>query len=396
MELEGRDPIVRKAVARFEAASAAKRRGRTGAAATSLRKMISLAGKVDGPDRLSLESVALHQLADVAGGDLLATEIERALELAALTEQGGPAGWTVRFALGDAFRRRDPRAAMAWYDAANLMRRSALTYSADRMDQLAERLIKVFDRSTVARLSRSGSPSEKPVFIVGLPRSGTTLVERILAGLPGVEAGGELRAMPEVCRQIHGLKGGWPEAASNLTSDQIAHLGAGYLRTLEGVASAARRVTDKMPANIQNIGLILGMFPGATIIHVRRDPLDACFGCYRQLFGGNVDYAYDQTELARYWRAIDRLARHWSELAPDQYVEVEYETLASDPEAESRHLAEAIGVTWTEDCLNVARRSGVIDTASALQARQPISSRNIGASEPFLPYLGELRRALSV
>jgi len=395
MQLEARDPKVRDLARLYDAAYLAKRQGRFEDAIATQRALLRGCRDVAGADRYALASACIQQLADVTGGELAADELAFAEETAAATESGDEPGWIVRFALASALTKQDPAAAMTWLDAANAMRRAKIVYNADQMDLMFQALMDTFDGEAIARLSQSGGRSPKPIFVVGLPRSGTTLVEQILASAPGVHGAGELTAIADLARDIHAKEGGWPLGAARLTPGRVTRLATAYLVHLHKLAPKAERVVDKMPGNAQNVGLILSLFPNARILHVRRDALDACFGCYRQLFRGDVSYCYEQTELGRYQRGLERILDHWKQAAPGRIFEVNYESLVRNFEEEARRLVDAAGVEWSDACLNFHETDREIDTASSVQVRRPINAAGIGSSRPFRPYLEPLATALA-
>jgi len=395
MQLERQDAERMALVALYEAAHAAKRRGQADMAAGLLRELLPRADALDGPDRAALGAATLHQLSDLAAGDLAEDELAFAEALAEETAAGGEAGWIVRFALAQARMGGDPAAAMAWLNDANAMRRAVIDYDAGSMDRVFAALAATFDGETIGRLSKTGGRSPKPVFVVGMPRSGTTLVEQVLASAPGVHGAGELTALADLARNIHGTEGGWPGGAARLSPRRVTQLATAYLVHIHGLAPKAERVVDKMPANAQNVGLILSLFPNATIIHTRRDPLDNCFGCYRQLFRGGVDYCYDQEELGRYHQGLMRLLDHWKAIAPGRIVEVDYRTLVEDFETEARRLVDAVGMPWSNACLAFHETEREVDTASSVQVRQPLFTSGIGSAGRFRPYLAPLEAALA-
>lgn len=396
MELDGREPKAIELAELYRSAGVAKRSGRFEEAIAGFRKVADGALGLCDQNRVALAAGALQQLSYFADGALTEAEIRIAEDLAAATIDGGEAGWVVRFGLGQAYAERgDPAAAMRWLDDANAMRRAAITYSADAMERLFLLLARTFDGETIARLSALGAPSPKPVFVVGMPRSGTSLVEQILASVPGVHGAGELTAVAELARDVNAKDGGWPAGAAGLTAGRVRWLTTAYLVHLHKLAPKAERVVDKMPANAQNVGLILSLFPGATILHVRRDPLDNCFGCYRQTFGGEINFAYDQTELGRYYRYLDWIMDHWKAAAPGRIVEVNYTELVQNFEPEARRLVAAMNMPWSDACLEFHKTERQIDTASAKQARQPLFTSGLGAAEPYRPYLQDLEASLA-
>jgi len=395
MHLEGSDPRTQSLVAAYQAAYDLKKSGQIDAATGQYRAVAQGARDIAGPDRTALLSVALQQIADIADDGLTAAELALGEEAAAATTDGGEAGWIVRFALGQAAMGRDPAAAMAWFDAANAMRRQALTYDADMVDRLFAVLGDTFDAPTIARLRQTGGRSPKPIFVVGMPRSGTTLVEQILASVPGIYGAGELTAIADLARNIQAEEGAWPAGATRLTPSRVTRLATAYLLQLHKLAPKAKRVVDKMPANAQNVGLLLSLFPGATILHVRRDPLDVCFGCYRQVFRGDVAYCYEQTELGRYHQGLERLMDHWKAAAPGRIVDVSYRKLVENFETEARALVAATGMEWSDACLEFHKTEREIDTASSKQARQPLFTASLGNAAPYRPYLQPLEAALA-
>lgn len=395
MHLEGSDPKARPLVAVYQAAYDLKKSGRIEEATAQYRAVVQGARDIRGADRSSLLSVALQQVADVADDGLTAEEQALGEEVAAATTDAGEAGWIVRFALGHAAMGRDPATAMQWFDAANAMHRQTLTYNADTADRLFEMLADVFDQPTIERLRQTGGRSPKPIFVVGMPRSGTTLVEQILASVPGIHGAGELTTIAELARNIQSEEGAWPAGAASLSQSRVTRLATVYLVHLHKLAPKAKRVVDKMPANAQNVGLLLSLFPRATILHVRRDPLDVCFGCYRQLFRGDVGYCYEQTELGRYHQGLERLMDHWKAAAPGRIVDVSYRKLVENFETEARALVAATGMEWSDACLEFHKTERQIDTASSKQARQPLFTTGLGNAEPYRPYLQPLAAALA-
>lgn len=396
MELDGRDPKVRDLISAYEAGTAAVRLGDSAAGVAAFRDVLARLGEVWAANRAGLASAVLHQLSYNVDDRLTDGEVRLAEEIAAAAADGSEAAWTVRFALGEATKRDDAAVAMNWFDAANALRRGALAYDADAMDRVFDALIATFDGQTIARLGAlSGATSPKPVFVVGMPRSGTTLVEQVLASAPGIHGAGEMTAMSQLARNIQEQEGAWPHGAASLTAGRLTRLGTAYLTHLYKVAPKAARVVDKMPANAQNVGLILSIFPKATILHIRRDPLDNCFGCYRQLFAGGVDYCYDQTELGRYHQGLERAMAHWKAVAPGRIHEVDYGRLVTNFEDEARRLVAATGMPWSDACLEFHKTERAIDTASSKQARQPLFTSSLGAAERFRPYLQPLEAALA-
>jgi hypothetical protein len=239
-----------------------------------------------------------------------------------------------------------------------------------------------------------GDPSDVPVFVLGMPRSGTTLVERVLASHPDVFGAGELTDFGDAAVGGYAPKP-LPFDVASLTGDALRGMGGRYLAHVLPKAPLARRIIDKLPANFRFVGLIHLALPNARIIHVRRDPLDTCFSCYSQLFVNNLEYTYDLAELGRYYRAYEVLMAHWRAVLPaGVMLEVEYETLVGDFEVEARRLVEFCGLEWDARCLKFHEAAGAVQTASAVQVRRPVFRSSVGRWRHYKEYLGPLLEIL--
>jgi tetratricopeptide (TPR) repeat protein len=234
-----------------------------------------------------------------------------------------------------------------------------------------------------------GSDCEIPVPILGMMRSGTTLVEQIRSSHSQIAAGGELGFWHERAAAYAG------SGAAAVTAGYIGRLADDYGTVLRDIGPAAVRVTDKMPANFLWIGLIHLVFPEARIIHCRRHPVDICLSIYFTQFGSQQNFAYDRGDLVFYYRQYERLMAHWRRvLPPDRFIEVDYEELIADQERVSRRLVAAIGLDWEEACLRPEANLRAIGTASLWQARQPVYDSSVGRWRRYEPWLGEPRRLL--
>ncbi len=287
--------------------------------------------------------------------------------------------------------------AFAAFERGNRIRRATLEYDIAEREARAERVIGVFDRELLARARGRGARSEAPIFIVGMPRSGTTLVEHILASHSAVWGGGERRELSRVERELGRLSSSgrdYPEVALDLGADDLARLGEGYLEALKQHASGAPRVTDKTTANFWRLGLIHLMLPEARIVHCRREAADTCLSCYMKLFTEGQNFTYELTELGRYYRLYERLMEHWQTLLPEQIMELRYEDLVADQEAETGRLLDFLGLAWEDACLAFHRTRRVVRTASGVQVRQPIHDRAVGRWRRYRHHLGPLFEAL--
>jgi hypothetical protein len=295
MELDGSDLRIRAMVETYERAVQAMRNGRTAAAIDGFRSLVPQAKRISSLDAMCVASAALHQVAQLTGGAMKAADTAAAETMLASLTPGSEPTWMLQFALaGHAAHENDAAAAMALYDQANAAKRATIHYQADTVDQFFDALTRCFDVGLIDRLSRNGDQDAKPVFIVGMPRSGTTLAEQIIASIPGVHGAGELSAVANLARDVYKHEGAWPGGAKALTSERATALSTLYMSTVAKLAPDAVRIADKMPMNFQNLGLILAVFPNAKILHIERDATDTCFSCYRQLFTGDVSFSYDQ------------------------------------------------------------------------------------------------------
>ena len=240
-----------------------------------------------------------------------------------------------------------------------------------------------------------GDPSDAPIFIVGLPRSGTTLIEQIIASHPSVFGAGELRDMANLAQRLSGPGGAvFPEVVATLSSDTLRQLGCSYLRAVRRRAPDALRTTDKQPGNFALVGLIRLALPNARIIHVCRDVRDTALSCFSLLFTRGPPYSYDLVELGHYCRAYLRLMAHWREASPDGFLEVRYEDVVDDLESQARRIIAYCGLDWDDACLDFHRTSRPVYTASGAQVRQPIYRGSIGRWRVYEPYLRPLLDAL--
>jgi len=276
----------------------------------------------------------------------------------------------------------------------NAIKRRMVTYDEAKEIGRLRAAAETFTREFLDTRAGEGNPSPVPVFIVGMPRSGTTLVEQILASHPAVFGAGEQPILPQL---VNGGRAGedFPGGAATLDAGGWRHLGDEYLERLAVLAPQASRITDKMPGNFLYAGLIRLMLPGARIVHVQRDALDTCFSCYTKLFDGDVNYAYDLAELGRYYRAYQALMAHWrSVIPPEAMLELSYERLIEDLETEARRLVGWCGLEWDERCLAFHEAKRSVRTASAIQVRRPLYKSAVGRAAPYRQWLEPLLAAL--
>jgi tetratricopeptide (TPR) repeat protein len=259
-------------------------------------------------------------------------------------------------------------------------------YELKSLTQGIDRIIHAHTREWLNRARAASNPSRRPVFIVGMPRSGTTLAEQILASHAEVHGAGELDFWSKAALAC----GGSPRSPDDELK-LIANLGDDYLTLLSGLSAASHRVVDKMPGNYLYLGLIHAALPNARIIHMRRDPIDTCLSLYFHDFGRAHPYAGDLNDLAGFFAEYSRLMDHWREIVPeDAILEVPYEALVRDPEKWSRRMVEFIGLSWDQGCLEFYRTARTVSTHSKWQARQKISASSVGRWRNYEKFVGPL------
>jgi len=301
---------------------------------------------------------------------------------------------SLRYALGkyfDDLKQFD--AAFSSYRQANeLTRRYGSIYDRAGLTARVDRIIKGFDAAQIRQCQSRGNASERPVFIVGMPRSGTTLTEQILASHPAVFGAGELTFWQTalIAYEAAELKGG--EGAT-----LIPGMARDYLDRLTALSADAQRVVDKMPLNFMNVGLICAAFPQARIIHVRRHPLDTCLSIYFQYFSHLHPYANDFDHLAHYYSEYVRITDHWRAVLPaTTLLEIPYEALIEDQEGWTRRMLEFVGLPWDPKCLDFHRTERVVITLSKWQVRQKIHASSAGRWRNYEKFLGPLQSLLNL
>jgi tetratricopeptide (TPR) repeat protein len=282
----------------------------------------------------------------------------------------------------------------------NALKRKQVDYDEARVLGEFTRIRTVFSRELMTARGGVGHPSAVPVFIVGMPRSGTTLIEQILASHPQVFGAGELTDIGDAAARMNGLNGAagaFPEIAVSLPDEVLRQFGARYVNAARARAPTAERVTDKMPLNFFFVGLIHLALPNARIIHARRDPLDTCLSCFATLFTGDHRVAYELGELGRYYRAYEGLMEHWARVLPDGVLlEVRYEDVVADLGRQARRIVAHCGLGWDDACLGFHGSRRPVRTASATQVRRPVYHSSVGRWRDYGELLNPLMEALGV
>jgi tetratricopeptide (TPR) repeat protein len=264
--------------------------------------------------------------------------------------------------------------------------------------RFVDRLIEVFTPEYFKRFQGMGSDTELPVFIVGMPRSGSSLVEQILSHHPDIQGVGELRCFARLATRLPqrlGTDEPYPECAARLDTAAANTIAEVYLTRIQELVSPARRITDKLLDNFLHLGLAATLFPRARVIHCRRDPLDTCVSCFFQVFR-QMNFTWDLVDLGRYYKDYERLMAHWRSALPLAMMDVVYEELIADTEAGSRRLIEFLGLPWDDRCLRFHENPRAVRTASKLQVRRPIYTSSIGRWRRHAQRLGPLQHALGL
>jgi tetratricopeptide (TPR) repeat protein len=299
----------------------------------------------------------------------------------------------LHFVLGDAYDKRgDPERSFGHFLEGNRLKRDQIEYDEAQTLSAFRYIEKTFTKEFVKRHAGSGNPTSVPVFIIGMPRSGTSLIEQILASHPQVFGGGERDDFSLLATRERA----YPALLSTLTRESLPRLGTDYIDSLRSAAPpSAIRITDKMPGNFRFAGLIHLALPNARIIHCRRDPMDTCLSGFSKLFSGQQPYSYNLTELGHYYRAYESLMDHWHSVLPaGAILDVQYEDVVDDLEGQARRIVDACGLDWDPACLSFHRTERSVGTASAAQVRRPIYSNSIGRWKKFGSLLEPLRVAL--
>ncbi len=299
------------------------------------------------------------------------------------------------FALGkmreDAARYDD---AFAAYAEGNRLQHVRFPPDEARDEALLTQLRERFDTDFFAARPTPDTLGQTAIFIVGMPRSGTTLIEQILSSHPGVHGAGELTVLDEVVHAAAAHRPGapYPEAVAALSDEDFRRLGDEYLRRVRPLAPQAERITDKMPANFWHVGMIQRMLPGAKIVHAMRDPMDSCFSCYARLFEGNhLDFSYDLRSVGRYYVRYAELMQHWRQaLPPGAMLDLRYEDMVADLEGQARRLLDYLGLPWDPGCLDFHRNRRAVRTASVAQVRRPIYRSSVARWKHFEAHLTPL------
>jgi tetratricopeptide (TPR) repeat protein len=304
------------------------------------------------------------------------------------------------FALGKALEdQQQYQESFEYYARGNALKRSASRYRPEVFELNTRLQIEVCAPEVFARHRHGGVPAADPIFIVGLPRSGSTLIEQILASHSAVEGTQELADIPRIVVDLRGRESEadnprYPAVLAQLTAEDYRRLGEKYLSDTRVYRTGKARFIDKMPNNFRHVGLIHLMLPNARIIDARREPMACCFGNLKQLFASGQEFAYSVEDIARYYRTYLELMRHWDAVLPGRVLRVQHEDVVDDLEGNVRRLLDYCELEFEPACVEFHKTERSVRTASSEQVRQPIYREGLDQWRHYEPWLGRLREAL--
>jgi tetratricopeptide (TPR) repeat protein len=301
------------------------------------------------------------------------------------------------YSLGKSYEdRSDYDQAFARYDEGNRLRRPHENYDPVQTEVVHDQIIETITPEYLEANREFGCRAPDPIFIVGLPRSGSTLIEQILASHSQVDGTLELPDLPRIIKAINEQRpqgDGYPQALRHY-GPELAKLGEQYLEWTERHRKGAPRFTDKMPNNFASVGLIAAILPNAKVVNARRHPLDSCMGCYKQLFYKGQSFTYDLVELGEYYLEYQRMMDYWHEIVPHMVLDVQYEDMVADQENQTRRLVEHCDLPWEDGVLRFYETDRAVITASSEQVRQPIYSKSVNSWRRFENHLEPLIEVL--
>ena len=296
------------------------------------------------------------------------------------------------FALGKAFEDIGKyERAYHYIEYANQKKYETIEFKISQFEDTIDSLIKIFDRDLFEKARGSLPSVRRPIFILGMPRSGTTLVEQIIASHPNVNGGGELENLSQAIAKCFKE---FPSGVTGAGSEDFSELGKIYLRSIQNIGSKSSHITDKMPKNFLFVGMIALGLPQAKIIHCLRSPLDTCLSCYALNFPVGQEFTYNQSDLGRYYRSYRKLMNHWHDVLPDRIMDISYEEVVAEPELHTRNLLDYCELKWDPRCLSFHQNRRQVVTASATQVREPVHQRSVQRWHRFKGSLSLLQEAL--
>ena len=303
-----------------------------------------------------------------------------------------------QFSLGKSYEdEKKFKRSFDFYLRGNNLNRGRNTYDPKAIEAMVEREIRFFNNEFFKKRETWGAPNNDPIFIVGLPRSGSTLIEQILASHSDVEGTMELPNMLNIARKLGNTSregSNYPEILDSISKSESIELGEQYIKETQRLRSKSPYFIDKMPNNFSHVGLINLILPNSKIIDARRNPMDTCFSCFKQLFARGQAFTYDLQEIGRYYLSYIRLMDHWQKVVPDKVYLVEYEKMIANQEEETKKLLKFCDLSFQENCLKFYENKRAVKTASSEQVRQPIYKRGINYWKNFEESLVDLKVSL--
>jgi tetratricopeptide (TPR) repeat protein len=327
-------------------------------------------------------------------------------EIARMREQESAAGvrtvdrFHLCFALGKAFEdRREYAESFAFYERGNALKKAESRYQPEVLERTCESMVEVCTRELFEKRSGWGCPAPDPIFIVGLPRAGSTLLEQILASHSKVEGTMELADIPRLVHRLNGRQDmgatpRYPQVLTEVGAEDFRKFGEKYLADAQVFRSGKPFFIDKMPNNFRHVGLIHLILPNAKIIDARRDPMACCFSNFKQLFASGQEFTYSLEDIARYYRMYVRLMDHWDAVLPAKVLRVQHESVVDDLEGNVRRILDYCGLEFEPACLEFHKTERSVRTASSEQVRRPINREGVDQYRNFEPWLAPLRNAL--
>jgi tetratricopeptide (TPR) repeat protein len=308
---------------------------------------------------------------------------------------------SIHFALGKAYDDMGQHEkALEHFANGAARKRAQLDYDERETTTLFEDIMKVFGEEYFSHRPFEGNPTEVPIFIVGMPRSGSTLTEQILASHPAVYGAGEIKTLTIALGQLRMRYPNipkYPHAALSMKPAQFASLAQSYLQTITAPAGGAARITDKLLSNFYFVGLINTLFPRARIIHTMRNPIDTCLSTFTKLFKDEMSHSYDLAELGRYYRLYEKMMAHWRRVLPEgAMLDIVYEDVVADTEAKAREMIAFCGLEWDDRCLAFHETQRPVKTASVSQVRKPLYGTSVARWRRYGDRLKPLIEALGL
>jgi hypothetical protein len=304
------------------------------------------------------------------------------------------------FALGKALEDRgEYQESFAYYERGNALKKTECRYRPEPLERNARLQASVCTREFLAARENWGCPERSPIFIVGLPRSGSTLIEQILASHSQVEGTMDLADIPRLVQELQGRERidsapRYPGILAELTAQDFTRFGEGYLKDTRVYRTGKPRFIDKMPNNFRHLGLIHLILPHAKIIDARRDALACCFSNFKQLFAFGQQFTYSIEDLTRYYRMYVELMEHWDQALPGRILRVRHEDVVDDLESNVRRILEFCELDFEPACVEFHKTERTVHSASSEQVRRPINREGVDQWRHFECWLGPLKEAL--